>query len=90
MQIATVAQPLMSSSSSKPLAPSSGSRPDVQVKSEGRMRPGDSGAYSGAGYPGAARIQPTSQGAQARTSGDALPDVMMIHSDLEEEDDPRL
>ena len=84
MQIATVAQPL-TSSSSKPLAPSSGSRPDVQVKSEGRMRPDD-----GAGYPGVARIQPTSQGAQARTSWDGLPDVMMIHSDLEEEDDPRL
>ena len=83
MQIATVAQLL--TSSSKPLTPSSGARPDVQVKSEGRMRPDD-----GAGYPGAARLLPTSQGAQARTTWDGLPDVMMILSDLEEEDDPRL
>ena len=49
------------------------------------MRPDD-----GAGYPGAARIQPTSQGAQAPTPWGALPDVMMIHSDLDEEDDPPL
>ena len=83
VQIATVAQPL--TSTSKPLTPSSGSRPDVRVKSEGRMRPDD-----GAGYPGVARIQPTSQGAQAPTPWDALPDVMMIHSDLDEEDDPPL
>ena len=60
VQIATVAQPLTSSSSSsRPLAPSSGSRPDVPVKSEGRMHQG-----AGAGYPKPARIQSTSSGAQ--------------------------
>ena len=80
MQIATVAQPL--TSGSKPLTSSSGSRPDVQVQSDGRMRPGD-----GAGYPGAAQLLRTSQGAHAPTTWDGLPDVMMIHSDLEEEDD---
>ena len=80
MQIATVAQPL--TSSSKPLQSSSASRPDVRVKSEGRMPPDD-----GAGYPGTAPPLPTSQGAHARTTWDGLPDVMMIHSDLEEEDD---
>ena len=84
MQIATVDQPLpssSSSSSSKALVPSAGSRPDVPVKSEGRMRPG-------------AGAKPTSQVAQVPlpppllTPWDALPDVMMIHSDLEEEEAP--
>ena len=83
MQIATVAQPLTSSSSgSRPLAPSGGLRPDVPIKSEGRMPQG-----AGAGYPKPARIQPTSPGAQAPLQRDALPDVMMIHSDLEEDED---
>ena len=82
VQIATVDQPLPSSSSnSKALVPSAGSRPDVPVKSEGRMRPG-------------AGAKPTSQVAQVPlpppllTPWDALPDVMMIHSDLDEEDAP--
>ena len=83
VQIATVAQPLTSSSSgSRPLAPSGGLRPDVPIKSEGRMPQG-----GGAGYPKPARIQPTSPGAQAPLQRDALPDVMMIHSDLEEDED---
>ena len=83
VQIVTVEQPLPSSgsSSSKALTPSAGSRPDVPIKSEGRMRPG-------------AGAKPTSQVAQAPlpppllTPWDALPDVMMIHSDLEEEEMP--
>ena len=85
MQIATVAQSL---ASSKPLTPSSGSRPDVRIKSEGRMRPD-----AEAGYPGTApppQPPPTSQGAQVRVTWNGQPDVMMIHSDLEDEDDPRL
>ena len=83
MQIATVAQPLTSSSSgSRALAPSDGLRPDVPIKSEGRMSHG-----AGAGYPQPARILPTSSGAQAPLPRDALPDVMMIHSDLEEDED---
>ena len=96
VQVVTVAEPLRapcpkvghfpktsSSSSSRALVPSVGSRPDVPVKSEGRMSQG-----VGAGYPKPARIQPTSAGAQAQTPTDALPDVMMIHSDLEDEDSP--
>ena len=83
VQIATVEQPLPSSgsSSSKALVPNAGSRPDVPIKSEGRMRPG-------------AGAKPTSQVAQVPlpppllTPWDALPDVMMIHSDLEEEEAP--
>ena len=93
MLIATVAQPL---TSSKPLAPSSGSRPDVQIKSEGRMRPDAEGAPRGAASSRAGAIRPetvpppqpppTSEGAQVRVTWNGQPDVVMIHSDLE--DDP--
>ena len=82
VQIVTVDHPLPTNSSiGKALTPSAGSRPDVPVKSEGRMRPG-------------AGARPTFQAAQVSlppqplTPWDALPDVMMIHSDLEEEEAP--
>ena len=74
--------------SSGPLTPSSGSRPDVQIKSEGRMRPdGEAGSPETAPP---AQPPPTSQGAQVRVTWNGQPDVVMIHSDLEDESDPHL
>ena len=98
MQIVTVAQ---LPASSRPLAPSSGSRPDVPIKSEGRLRPDVEAVQrekvrsprkfeaGGALRPETApppQPPPTSQGAQVRVTWNGQPDVVMIHSDLE--DDP--
>ena len=102
MRIFTAAQ---LQTTGKPLAPSSGSRPDVPIKSEGQMRPDGEAVQrekirSPRKFEAGSAIRPetapppqpppTSQGAQVRVTWNGQPDVMMIHSDLEDEDDPRL